>query len=85
MKIDINLGMNPMQTKIKIDGVEAERVKSLKINASVDEIPSIILELCPDEINITGDVLALKNVGLEDYSNQELLDIVARRCITKVI
>lgn len=60
------------------------RVRSVKIDASVETVPIVVLELIPDEINITGDALALNDAGLENYSDKELLEFVAKRCIEKV-
>ena len=81
MKIDIDLSFR--KAKILIDGKPITRVRALKVNASADEIPTVILELVPDEVNINGDAFILKDVGLENYSDKELLDFVAKRCISK--
>lgn len=73
MKIEITSGMNPFDTKILIDGQEAKYVRSIKFEAAVDRIPTVILELTPEQFRINGEAIALERARIDSMTSGELI------------
>lgn len=85
MKVNIKVeGIN--KAKIFIDDKEIERVAKINFNTAVDEAPTVTLEFIPSELNIEMDnFLFLKEKSIDEYSVEELMGIVAKKCICKAI
>jgi hypothetical protein len=61
-KFEIDTGINSKGSKIFMDGKELEGVSGLKINMRPHEVPTIILEIIPQYLSVSGELMALKEV-----------------------
>lgn len=84
MKVSIKVeGIN--KAKIYIDDKEIKKVTKINFNTAVGEVPTVSLELIPSEINIeANEALVIKEKQFENYSVEELMDVIAEKCIYKV-
>jgi hypothetical protein len=83
--IEINLGFNPCENKVIIDGVDiSNKLLGIKIEKTGSTIPVLELQLA-DEIKVTGNnMMIIRDKGLDEYTQEELLYEVAKRSIKKV-
>lgn len=65
--------------RILIDGKELNRVSKIQVNMSGTEIPTAIIELVPDEIEVDGEFCFIKEKNLKDYSIEELYNAIGEK------
>ena len=88
-KIAINLSLKDgaMHPKVIIGDLDiSDRVKRLKIVGGASLIPSVELELIPEEIDITMDeVPILQEKSIKDFSLEEITKEVAIRMCEQLV
>lgn len=74
MKIDIQLGIEPGEGKVTIDGKDvSNRLTEISINKSVSTIPEVTMKFVPDECNINVDThFIIRDKEFGQYSLEEL-------------
>jgi hypothetical protein len=60
---EIDTGINSKGSRILMDGKELQGVCGLKINMRPHEVPTIVLEIIPELMNISGELMAMKEVA----------------------
>lgn len=83
MKVNIKVeGIN--KSRLFVDDKEIKRLTKINFNTAVGELPTVILEFIPSEVNIeTDEALILEEKPLDNYSAEELMELVAKKCIHK--
>lgn len=62
-EVIIDCDINPMNTKVIVDGKELKGVISAEFSVSVNKCPTITLEMYADDITIIGDINVEKRYG----------------------